>query len=192
MQFALTDEYRLASILKPRAKKLVDLHPNLPADNILLGSLTKNMVAKATNQGLNDQTRADLLRFEWEEDNRANPWASRITAFFMVAGAFIFLLPSMNVISRVIETELFPQKRVEEMLDKRPEFPVAGRYSRDDLSLLLTDSKGHSNSCSQLLRNNSDAIGRLISRSEPLTSSVLIRFAAATALGCDPSKQRWP
>lgn len=192
VQLALYDDPRLSTILKPRVKAFLDRHTGTDPNEILLGSLTRNRLTRAAGDMLQDPTRADLLRFEWEDDNRSSPFMRRKTALFMIVGTLVFLIPSFEVTLRVLATFLPHTTKLEELTDKSPEFPSPGSYNRENLSHLLSDKRGNPYRCSEILHNNRNILEKKNSANQPITSSILVQLAAATALGCDASKDRWP
>ena len=101
LQFPLPDNYRLAK-LKETVEKFVAQNQDKENDEIVLGSLTKHVLFKTANSGLCQQTTADLLRFDWEWANKQAALSRRSAAISMILGAFLFLMPSLDVTVRVL------------------------------------------------------------------------------------------
>lgn len=100
LQFNLPDGYRL-SRKKDEVAKFLKQYETEDSNAILIGSLSKHALKRAAIDPLKDQTRADLLRFEWENENIAHPISRRLSLVLMASGAILFLLPSVDVARRV-------------------------------------------------------------------------------------------
>jgi hypothetical protein len=100
LQFLLPDNYRLSQF-KRTVEQFVALHNDKQNDEIVLGNLTKQALVKAATSSLSDETKADLLRFEWEQGNEQRALSRRSAATAMFLGTLLFLTPSADVTFRV-------------------------------------------------------------------------------------------
>ena len=100
LQFLLPDNYRL-SPFKKTVEQFVAQNKDKQNEEIVLGSLTKLALDRAANSGISDETKADLLRFEWEWANKQRALSRYSAAMAMILGTLLFLTPSADVTIRV-------------------------------------------------------------------------------------------